>query len=565
MADIYKTIEEAEKRYEEYRKKGDSFGMEIENNNITEARKAAQTPIMQIPKVSNAPTPNLMSAENRFTQAQSATQPPLPVAEEPKPGLMWKENAPQVSAPTPAPAQQTNATDWQSVYSNIKSMLPTYTPVKTLTWDEAMDRAKAQLNPVYDERMTTAGKNVEYNNLKSGFYGQLPGEVLKRETQIQENNARSTALASLANQLMGKSESDALQAEQNFMQKQSQDLSMIMNAMGIAQDQDNTKYNRSQDAINNKRLIANDAFDKAVTESNITGLYNKFADVEIDNEAYKYEDNLQGEINRREATPDKSDDYLIPSLQAVRFNKVTSNPNSKYKSDYMTEAQKAQIAQNELKAAQNAWEQNPDNPENIIKLNNALKAAEEAKQSSFTTKNQSEMYGLDKAAKQLGLEATKADIARTNALTANTYASTAKSKAAAKNSDPFAGATKDQVWWYNQTMDKFLNPAKGMDEYINNPKKAYQKIAGDPQGFKQLMGEKLYNALLKQAGTTASKVGITKVDNSANIAAETAALDKLYPEEAYSKLLNNPSDYINEIGTTEYNRLLGIYEKKMSK
>jgi hypothetical protein len=46
------------------------------------------------------------------------------------------------------------------------------------------------------------------------------------------------------------------------------------------------------------------------------------------------------------------------------------------------------------------------------------------------------------------------------------------------------------------------------------------------------------------------------------LSAITKSLDALTPQAAYNELLNNPSDYITDIETAEYNRLLAIYKNK---
>ena len=54
----------------------------------------------------------------------------------------------------------------------------------------------------------------------------------------------------------------------------------------------------------------------------------------------------------------------------------------------------------------------------------------------------------------------------------------------------------------------------------------------------------------------------TQASESEIITAITQDLDSKTPQEAYNDLLNYPSDYISDIGTTEYNRLLDIYQKR---
>lgn len=122
--------------------------------------------------------------------------------------------------------------DYKQVYGDIMGMLPKQKESKTLGWDEALDRAKSTLNPIYDQRMDSVLKNVDMGNLSRGFYGQLPGEALKLENMTNEESARVSAISSFANDLVGKSEADARSSEAMNMQKQAQMLGVLQNALG---------------------------------------------------------------------------------------------------------------------------------------------------------------------------------------------------------------------------------------------------------------------------------------------------------------------------------------------
>lgn len=111
----------------------------------------------------------------------------------------------------------------------------------------------------------------------------------------------------------------------------------------------------------------------------------------------------------------------------------------------------------------------------------------------------------------------EANIAQTKAQTANIYAdnsaraATAAQKQAAK--DPFSIATPQQRNMYNEYSNIFY--ATPGNEYYNNPDRVYQRLVGRPD-IAEDVGQDIYNYMVNQAGTAASKVATIKEPNSSN-------------------------------------------------
>ena len=84
----------------------------------------------------------------------------------------------------------------------------------TLSYDEALEQAQGVLNPLYDEQLEKNLQAVDRGNLSRGFYGQMPGDALKRSTALDVERARAGQIASLAQQMMGQSQQNALQQQQ---------------------------------------------------------------------------------------------------------------------------------------------------------------------------------------------------------------------------------------------------------------------------------------------------------------------------------------------------------------
>lgn len=108
----------------------------------------------------------------------------------------------------------------------------------TLTYDEARTQAQDLLTPLYDEQLQKNLEQVDRHNLARGFYGQMPGDALKRSTAADIEQARAGQIASLAQQMKGQSQQQALQqqqlAAQYALSRGSQGQSMLSNAFNTA-------------------------------------------------------------------------------------------------------------------------------------------------------------------------------------------------------------------------------------------------------------------------------------------------------------------------------------------
>lgn len=119
--------------------------------------------------------------------------------------------------------------DLSAIYDQIISKLPQTPAVDILSYEDAEKRAKEQLNPLYDESVENVAKNMDFNNIQSGFYGQMPGDVLKAKAVTAEENKRASSISELANALVEQSRSAAAQAEQLAAQERAQRLSLLEN------------------------------------------------------------------------------------------------------------------------------------------------------------------------------------------------------------------------------------------------------------------------------------------------------------------------------------------------
>ena len=84
----------------------------------------------------------------------------------------------------------------------------------TLSYDEALRQSGDVLNPLYDKQLEKNLQAVDRSNIARGFYGQMPGDAFKRSTAGEIESARAGQIASLAQQMQGQSQQQALQQQQ---------------------------------------------------------------------------------------------------------------------------------------------------------------------------------------------------------------------------------------------------------------------------------------------------------------------------------------------------------------
>lgn len=101
-------------------------------------------------------------------------------------------------------------------------------PPPTLSAEEARQRAMGQLDPLYAENLQKALEQVDYNNIRRGFFGQLPGAELARSTAADIETRKAQAIGQLANQLTGQSEEGARAQQALALQARQQELQHML-------------------------------------------------------------------------------------------------------------------------------------------------------------------------------------------------------------------------------------------------------------------------------------------------------------------------------------------------
>ncbi|MBW2002995.1 MAG: peptidoglycan-binding protein [Deltaproteobacteria bacterium] len=125
-----------------------------------------------------------------------------------------------------------------------------------------------------------------------------------------------------------------------------------------------------------------------------------------------------------------------------------------------------------------------------------------------------------------------------------------------------AGYTQEDVNRYNQLLDAYLNPQ--FSAVQRSPEETL-RYALSPQGrlnaLNYLNGnETLYNELINELQRRMPQE--QEITPEQKLSAITKDLDELSAEEALDELIQHINDYITEIGSVEYNRLVNAYERK---
>ena len=67
-------------------------------------------------------------------------------------------------------------------------------------YQSEIDRATAELSPLYDKRSKEVVRNLGVDQMRRGFYGQLPGDIQTQEAVAELETAKNQAITGQANQ-----------------------------------------------------------------------------------------------------------------------------------------------------------------------------------------------------------------------------------------------------------------------------------------------------------------------------------------------------------------------------
>lgn len=137
---------------------------------------------------------------------------------------------------------------------------PTLDP--TLSYEQAIARARANINPAYTQAFDQLMQQLDKNALKTGFYGQLPAEALKRQAAGSLEVDKMQAVNELASQLFGQSEETAYKKLDSKQQEYQNKLNMMLQLLNL--------YSSERSYADNKEEAERN---RAMKEADYTGMY----------------------------------------------------------------------------------------------------------------------------------------------------------------------------------------------------------------------------------------------------------------------------------------------------
>src|SRR5690606_6211694 len=93
-----------------------------------------------------------------------------------------------------------------------RPQLPPVPEIPALSREEALPLAQSLLHPLFDEQMQENLRRGDFEKIRRGFFGQVPGAALSGARAADVERSRAAAIANLAEQMVGQSQQAALQA-----------------------------------------------------------------------------------------------------------------------------------------------------------------------------------------------------------------------------------------------------------------------------------------------------------------------------------------------------------------
>jgi hypothetical protein len=209
-------------------------------------------------------------------------------------------------------------TTQQSNYAGLSNLSQSTTP-----------QAPTYESP-YSTDITNALKAI--SNMGSFSYDPGEDEGLKAAQDeaisgVSRGAARRNMLYSDSNKSqMGKAALALVpQFEQNAFNKYQTQLGNLFNQLSTLTNLENQAYGRYRDTVSDQQTAQQNQFSNAVALAGITGYYNPNMG-QIDPSLMQYSNDYMAEVQRRQATPDTTDDAVIPGLLALRDMKIQGNP-----------------------------------------------------------------------------------------------------------------------------------------------------------------------------------------------------------------------------------------------
>lgn len=145
----------------------------------------------------------------------------------------------------------------EDLYAQMMAGLPQFDTVSPISYNEAISQATSQIDPIYQISLKTLLQDVANDQIKRGFFGQLPAAAFTTEAVANLEAGKNSDIAKLASELVSQSSDSAYKANSLNLEKTQQAASLITQALQSAQQASESRRTTLASILSNRTAQAN--------------------------------------------------------------------------------------------------------------------------------------------------------------------------------------------------------------------------------------------------------------------------------------------------------------------
>lgn len=225
--------------------------------------------------------------------------------------------------------------------------LETYQGADSMSMDESMARAYAQLNGIYNANLDKTLENYNKDAISRGMFGQLPVEALKQNAISESELNKASATNDLASNLYSQDYSRARQKDSDFYNNVNQQASLLSNLYNTEADQYQNAVNEYMNSVNLANMKDSNYYDDISRQLDLINNQYNASQQEKQNTLDTlgaYSNDYQARINQLTNDNDTSNDWQIPYLQSLRNDKISSQQSAQAQAESDSQKQMIDLA-----------------------------------------------------------------------------------------------------------------------------------------------------------------------------------------------------------------------------
>ena len=208
-----------------------------------------QKPAAQTPANTQVPAQEEYKVEVPQAQASTQAQVSSPAEKASAGGLSTVQDTKKWLEDSLNSVLNNNTTSYMDQAASITQIMQdivggNYTPKdipEVLSWTEALDQARAQLDPIYAQKKENIEKDLKMMGVKSGLINQLPWMMFQAQNLSTLENERATQTADMANAIIDRSSSEKARVSVEEQQRQRDMAEMLITAFNTVKGSDTEK------------------------------------------------------------------------------------------------------------------------------------------------------------------------------------------------------------------------------------------------------------------------------------------------------------------------------------